>query len=109
MAREAATLSVKRAMGISLGAMVRQELYPLLIAGGLGTLCGLLLAECLGDDLISLLFGALGIGLKRITFAPPCVLWQLGIPAVLVITLTTVCCLALRALRQIKVAEHCNE
>lgn len=109
MAREAATLSAKRTMGISLGAMVRQELYPLLIAGGLGTLCGLLLAECLGDDLISLLFGALGIGLKRITFAPPCVLWQLGIPAVLVITLTTVCCLALRALRQIKVAEHCNE
>lgn len=109
MAREAAALSTKRAMGIPFGAMVKQELYPLLIAGGLGILCGGLLAECLGDDLISLLFAALGIGLKRITFAPPDVLWQLGIPAVLLMTLTTVCCLVCRGFRQIKVSEHCNE
>ena len=82
MAREAAAFSAKRAMGIPFGAMVRQELYPLLIAGGLGTLCGALLAECLGDDLISLLLSALGIGLKRITFAPSNFLRQLGIPVV---------------------------
>ena len=108
MAREVAALSAKRAMGIPLGAMVRQELYPIMIAGGLGALFGELLAEYLGDDLISLFFGALGIGLKRIVFAP-FDFWLLGIPAVLLITLMTVCSLACRELRQIRVAEHCNE
>lgn len=109
VARENGTLAVKRAMGIPFAAIRKQELYPVLLAGGAGTITGVLLAELLGDNLVSLFFGILGIGLKRIQFAGGFG-WQLpAIPVALLLTLTIVTCLACRGIRTIDVAGSCNE
>lgn len=109
MARENSTLAVKRAMGIPFASIRKQELYPVLLAGGAGTVIGILLAEWLGDNLVSLFLGMMGIGLKRIQFAGGFG-WQLpAISIVLLLTLTLVTCLVSREIKTIDVAGSCNE
>ena len=109
MARENSTLAVKRAMGIPFAAIRKQEIYPILLAGGMGTVTGVLLAEWLGDDLVSLFLGMLGIGLKRVEFTTGFGWPRLGIPAVLLLTPVIVTCFACRQIKRIDVASHCNE
>lgn len=62
MAREIAALAAKRAMGIPFVAMVKQELYPVMLAGGAGIATGVFLAGVFGDDVVSLVLQIMGIG-----------------------------------------------
>lgn len=106
IAREAGTLAAKRAMGIPFFAICIQELYPVLIAGGLGTVAGVGLSGMFGDDAISLLFQMMGIGLKQIKFAPMPVLQQLLIPVALIGTVIVVTCGVCTAIRKIDIVSH---
>lgn len=109
VAREIAALAAKKAMGIPFTAICLQELYPVLFAGGFGSVCGVLLAEFLGDNLISGLSGMLGIGLKKIIFAQAPV-WQfLVIPAVLLVTLSVVTMSICAEIKGMDTASHINE
>lgn len=109
IARESAALAAKKAMGIPSLAILMQELCPILIAGGLGCACGVLMAELIGDDLISALFAILGIGLKRIVFAGAPV-WKTAIvPGVLLVTLIAVTVGICGGIRRMNVAEYVNE
>lgn len=108
-AREAPALAVKKAMGIPFPSIRAQELAPLLIAGGFGSACGVLLAELFGDKLIGSLFGMLGMGLKEIVFvdAPA---WQFAvIPALLLATLGIVTVSLCTQIRRMDTAVYLSE
>lgn len=107
--RETAALAAKKAMGIPFTAILLQELYPVLLAGGFGSVCGVLLAELFGDDLISGLFGMLGMGLKKIVFAGAPVWQLLIIPALLLVTLSIVTVSICAGIKHMNVASHINE
>lgn len=99
LAREAPALAVKKAIGIPFSAIRKQELAPILIVGGLGSACGVLLAELFGDKLVSGLFGMLGMGLKKIVFVDV-VVWQFAV--IPVILLTTLCVVTMSICAQIR-------
>lgn len=108
-ARETAALAAKKAMGVPFGAVRMQELIPILIAGGLGSVCGTLFAELFGDKLVSGLFGMLGMGLKKIVFAGA-PMWQyLAVSTMLLATLGTVTVGICTQIRNLDVASHVNE
>lgn len=106
IAREAGTLAAKRAMGIPFFAICIQELYPVLIAGGLGTVAGVVLSGVFGDDAISLLFQMMGIGLKQIKFATMPILQQLLIPVALIGIVIVVTYGVCTAIRKIDIVSH---
>lgn len=109
LAREASALAAKRAMGIPFVAMRKQELYPVLMAGGLGVVCGAAIAEVFGDRLISGLFGLLGMGLKKIVFVRV-QMWQyLVIPAILLAMLWLVTVGICAQIKSLDAAVHINE
>ena len=109
IARKSADLAVKKAMGIPFVAMLLQELYPVFSSGFLGTVTGAVLAEKLGDKVISLLLEVLGMGLKKITFAKMPVWQYLVIPALLLIILTVTAWWMLQRIRKIEAADYFNE
>lgn len=109
IARQGGTLAAKRAMGIPFTAICRQELYPVLIAGGLGGFAGAVLAELFGDNMISALFEMLGVGLKQIEFASVSFLQYLLIPAFLLAVLIAVTCGICRNIRKIKIEDYFND
>lgn len=109
MAREIAALAAKRAMGIPFVAMVKQELYPVMLAGGAGIATGVFLAGVFGDDVVSLVLQIMGIGLKRIEFAETSVLRHLGVPLVLLAVLTIVTYISCRQIKRIDIVSNCNE
>lgn len=109
LAREASALVTKKAMGIPFAAICRQELYPILMAGGFGALCGTALAELFGDKLISGLFGLLGMGLKKIVFVRAQAWQYLAVPAVLLAALRVVTLGICPQIRRLDMAEHINE
>lgn len=109
LAREAPALAVKKAMGIPFTAIRAQELAPILIAGGLGSACGVLLAELFGDKLVSGLFGMLGMGLKKIVFVDVAA-WQFAvIPVILLTTLCVVTVSLCAQIRRIDTTIYLNE
>lgn len=109
IARQGGALAAKRSMGIPFAAICRQELYPVLIAGGLGAVAGAVLAELYGDNMISALFEMLGMGLKRIEFASVPFLQYFVIPVLLLAVLTAVTCGICRSIRKIKIEDYFND
>ncbi|MGN0488081.1 MAG: FtsX-like permease family protein [Ruminococcus sp.] len=109
IARQGGTMAAKRAMGIPFTAIYRQELYPVLIAGGLGTLAGTVLAELFGDNMISVLFEMLGAGLKQLEFADVSFLQYLVIPVLLLAVLTVVTYGICRSIKKIKIESYFND
>lgn len=109
IARKGGTLAAKMTMGIPFTAICRQELYPVLIAGGLGTFAGAVLAELFGDNMISVLFEMLGVGLKRIEFAGVNFLQYLVIPILLLAVLTGVTRGICRSISKIKIENYFND
>ena len=109
IARKGGTLAAKMTMGIPFTAIFRQELYPVQIAGGLGAFAGAVLAELFGDNMISVLFEMLGVGLKRIEFAGVNFLQYLVIPVLLLAVLTGVTQGICRSIRKIKIENYFND
>lgn len=109
IARQGGTLAAKRAMGIPFTAICRQELYPVLIAGGLGAFAGAVLAELFGDNMISVLFEMLGVGLKQLEFASVSFLQYLVIPVLLLAVLTGVTWGICGSIRKIEIQNYFND
>lgn len=108
LTREASALAVKKAMGISLFAIKRQELYPILLSGGMGSFIGVCLGEILGDIIMSGLFMVVKIGLKEFTFVNIPV-WQfLVIPFILISILILVGSSILSLVKKIEVMRYIN-
>ncbi len=107
LVRSMPMLAEKLALGIPQRAVMQQELYPMLIAGGIGAGVGVLFSELFGERLISLLFSMLGLGITEIAFSP--VTWQsAGIWLLLLCVLTLSTCVVLRKLQRIRPAEYFN-
>ncbi|MDD6395485.1 MAG: hypothetical protein PUB37_04790, partial [Firmicutes bacterium] len=109
ISRQGGALAAKGAMGIPFTAICQQELYPVLIAGGLGALAGAVLAELFGDNMISALFEMLGVGLKQFEFADVHFLQYIAIPVLLLAVLTAVTCGICRSIRKIDIESYFND
>ena len=109
IAREAGMLAGKKAVGIPLSAIYRQELYPVLLAGGLGTVSGIVLAGVAGDRLFSTFFGMLGLGIKQIEFVPMSVMLYVLIPGLLLAVLGMVTMVSCRQIRAIAIRMYFSE
>lgn len=109
IAREAGMLAGKKAVGIPLSAIYRQELYPVLLAGGLGTVSGIVLAGIAGDRLFSTFFGMLGLGIKQIEFVPMSVSLYVLIPGLLLAVLGMVTMVSCRQIRAIPIRIYFSE
>lgn len=109
IAREAGMLAGKKAVGIPLSDIYRQELYPVLLAGGLGTVSGIVLAGVAGDRLFSTFFGMLGLGIKQIEFVPMSMMMYVVIPGLLLAVLGMVTMVSCRQIKAIPIRIYFNE
>lgn len=109
IAQQGSTLAAKMVMGIPIMAIYLQELYPVLIAGGLGIFTGTMLAELFGDNMISVLFEMLGLGLKQFEFASVPFVYYFIIPILLLAVLTIVTSGICRSIRKINTENYFNE
>ena len=108
LARTMRALAEKTAIGIPFKAICIQELYPMLITGGLGVILGFVLTELIGEKVVSGLLSLLGLGISRFTFStmtPGCVLVPLSLICVLAIINLGVC----MKIKKIEVAEYVNQ
>lgn len=109
IAREGRMLAGKKAIGIPVSAICRQELYPVLLAGGIGTVAGLLLVGIVGDKIFGALFSVMGLGIERIEFvAMPAIMYVL-IPAMLLAVLGVVTIISCRQIKTMKITEYFSE
>ena len=109
IASEAGMLAGKKAVGIPLSDIYRQELHPVLLAGGLGTVSGIVLAGVAGDRLFSTFFGMLGLGIKQIEFVPMSMMMCVVIPGLLLAVLGMVTIVSCRQIRTIPIRIYFNE
>ena len=109
IAREAGMLAGKKAVGIPLSDIYRQELYPVLLAGGLGTVSGIVLAGVAGDRLFSTFFGMLGLGIKQIEFVPMSMMMYVVIPGLLLAVLGMVTIVSCRQIKAIPIRLYFSE
>lgn len=109
IAREAGMLAGKKAIGIPLSAIYRQELYPVLAAGAFGAVMGMVLAGVAGDKIFGAFFGMLGLGIERIEFAPMPVPVYVLIPTILLVVLGVVTVVACRQIRTMPVKIYFGE
>lgn len=109
IAREAGMLAGKKAVGIPLSDIYRQELYPVLLAGGLGTVSGIVLAGVAGDRLFSTFFGMLGLGIKQIEFVPMSMMMHVVIPGLLLAVLGMVTIVSCRQIKAIPIRLYFSE
>lgn len=101
--------AVKKAIGISYQSICLQELWPILRAGVAGCITGILLSAWLGDDMVSLMFSMLGLGIEKIKFiALPFEICAM-IPVVLLAVLVVVTLIACRQIKRIDIASYINE
>lgn len=109
IAREGRMIAGKKAMGISFWDICRQELYPVLLTGGIGTVAGLLLAGIVGDKIFGALFGMMGLGIEHIEFAAMPVVMYVLIPAILLVVLGVVTIISCQQIRTMKITEYFSE
>lgn len=108
LARMSGALAQKIAIGIPLSGIFMQELYPVLIHGGLGVLLGMICTELFGEGIVSGLFSMLGLGIKGITFSGmtmECILIAISLVALLALIDLGVC----RKIKRIDVTEYFNQ
>ncbi|MGN0293189.1 MAG: FtsX-like permease family protein, partial [Lachnospiraceae bacterium] len=109
MTRERQMLMTKRAMGFSLRDISLQELYPVLLSGGLGVILGVILTEWMGESLVSLLLGMLGIGLKQVEFSAFPVWKVMGLLILLLSGPALVTLLSCRPIRKMSMTKYLND
>ena len=108
IAGEASQLAYKRALGIPLRDVKRQEFYPVLLAACAGVFLGMAMANLFGDRLAGFLLSLLGLGIKRLQFTlNPWTSWLL-IPFLLLLTAAAAGSLAVGQIKKIEAADYGN-
>lgn len=108
MVSEAGFFAIKRAIGIPYRSICLQELYPVLGASGIGIVVGTVLSVIFGDDLISLLFAVLGLGIQKIEFTSLPVATGLLIMLAMVLIPAAVTVLLCRRIKKISLIGELN-
>lgn len=109
IAREMGMLAAKRAMGMSMRDMFLQELYPVLLSGGLGIVIGVILTEQMGEFVVSVLFSMLGIGLDKVEFSSMPVMSVVGLMGMLLGVPAAVTYFSCKHLKEIDITGYLNE
>lgn len=109
LTREGCDLALKKTIGIPLSSIKKQELYPILCVGSVGSFCGVFLAELFGEQLISGIFTILRMGLKEFIFVD-IPIWQFAVlPLILTSVLGFVGMCMLRQIKKIDVMNYIND
>lgn len=109
IAREGKMLAGKKAIGIPVSDICRQELYPVLLAGGVGAVAGLALAGVLGDRIFGALFSVMGLGIEQIEFAAMPIMMYVLIPVMLLVVLGMVTMISCRQIKSMEITEYFSE
>lgn len=109
IAREGKMLAGKKAIGIPVSDICRQELYPVLLAGGIGAVAGLALAGVLGDRIFGDLFSVMGLGIEQIEFATMPIIMYVLIPVMLLVVLGMVTMVSCRQIKSMEITEYFSE
>lgn len=109
IAREGKMLAGKKAIGIPVSDICRQELYPVLLAGGIGAVAGLALAGVLGDRIFGALFSVMGLGIEQIEFAAMPIMMYVLIPVMLLVVLGMVTMISCRQIKSMEITEYFSE
>ncbi len=109
LAGEASQIAYKKAFGISLRDVCRQELYPVYFAAFGGTFTGMTVANMFGDSLAGLCLSFLGIGIKSIHFTlNPQTAWLIT-PLLLFLTAVAAAGVGAGRIRRVEAVEYMNE
>ncbi|MCM1333885.1 MAG: ABC transporter permease [Bacteroides sp.] len=109
VARNAGVFAAKRAIGIPFSSIRRQELIPILAAGGLGVAVGIAFTEGFGAGLIGVIFALMNVGVSRIVFAGDPFLRYLALLAGFLILLTVAVFGVCQKLKKGRFTEALNE
>lgn len=109
IAREGKMLAGKKAIGIPVSDICRQELYPVLLAGGMGAVAGLALAGIVGDRIFGALFSVMGLGIEQIEFAAMPIMMYVLIPVMLLVVLGMVTMVSCRQIKSMEITEYFSE
>lgn len=109
IAREGRMLAGKKAIGIPFHAICRQEVYPVLLSGVIGTVAGLVLTGIAGDKIFGALFSVMGLGIEQIEFAAMPVIMYGLIPVILLAVAGGVTIVSCRQIKKIKITEYVSE
>lgn len=109
IAGETIQIAYKRALGISLSDVKKQELYPVLIAALLGILSGTVTANLFGHILAGTFLSILGIGIREIQLTPDIFLSWMMIPLILAAVSAAAGFSAARSIRKVNPVEYMNE
>ena len=108
LARTMRAVAEKIVMGIPLKAIYIQELYPMLITGGIGVVLGIILTELIGEKVVSGLFSLLGLGITSFTFSAmtiSCILVPVSLVLILAIINLSVC----MKIKKINISGYVNQ
>lgn len=109
IAQEGKMFAEKKAIGIPFFAICMQELKPMIAAGGIGVVVGMVVCSMLGDDIVSMLVGSMGLGIERIKFSGLSIGIQAGILMLLVTVLIVVTLAACVSVKKLKIMDYINE
>ena len=109
IAREGRMLAGKKTIGIPFSDICRQEIYPVLLSGGLGAIIGLVLTGIVGDKIFSALFSMMGLGIEQIKFTAMPVMAYVLIPVILLMVLGIVARVSCQQIKTMNVTEYFSE
>ncbi len=109
LVKEGSALAMKKTLGIPLVSIIKQELYPILLSGSIGSLSGIVFVEMPGDKFLSGLLSTLGTGLKEFIFVDASILQLIAPPVILVAVLGIVSVCILVQIKKLDVMKYINE
>lgn len=108
MVREASQIAIQKAMGLTCGRIQKRELTELLRIAFWGVLTGNLVTVIFGDDVASMIFCILGLGIEKLRFSTELSVCTVLLPYLPLAVVAVVGMVVLQKVRDIQVIEYLN-
>ncbi|MCI5874255.1 MAG: ABC transporter permease [Clostridiales bacterium] len=106
--REASQIAIQKAMGLTCGRIQKRELKDLLWVALLGVLTGNMVTVMFGDDVASMIFRVLGLGIERLKFPAELSVRTALLPYLPLAVVAVVGMAVLQKIKEIQVIEYLN-
>lgn len=106
--REASQIAIQKAMGLTCGRIQKRELKDLLWVALLGVLTGNMVTVMFGDDVASMIFRVLGLGIERLKFPAELSVRTALLPYLPLAVVAVVGMVVLQKIKEIQVIEYLN-
>lgn len=106
--REASQIAIQKAMGLTCSRIQKRELKDLLRVALFGVLTGNIVTVMFGDDVASMIFRVLGLGIERLKFPAEISVRAALLPYLPVAVVAVVGMVVLQKIKEIQVIEYLN-